>query len=200
MAEGGGRGGPKSSGDNQISLNRMDVDECLGSWLAYIKMLNGLCSAGTKLALSLQALLSVHDRMARCRVTAQCLAGWEELTRATNVASHTVKKHVAAAMKDYEVLDNDAEKHDILRDNLLTFINLQYQFCVACCKCLGSMAECSCTQDGSECDIAALQQCFERLYSSPTPASSSSTTQNPSQHSSHRSPLPYSLFPLQVKR
>jgi hypothetical protein len=74
-------------------------------------MLNGLCSAGTKLALSLQALLSVHDTMAQCRVTSQCLAGWEELTRATNVASHTVKKHVIAAMKDYEILDNDGEKH-----------------------------------------------------------------------------------------
>lgn len=76
-----------------------------------MQMLNGLCSAGTKLALSLQALLSVHDTMAQCRVTSQCLAGWEELTRATNVASHTVKKHVDAAMKDYEILDNDGEKH-----------------------------------------------------------------------------------------
>lgn len=64
------------------------------------------------------------------------------------------------------------------------------------------MAECSCSQDGSECDIAALQQCFERLYSSPPPTgvSSTSSTQQPSQHSSHRSPLPYSLFPLQVQR
>lgn len=74
-------------------------------------MLNGLCSAGTRLALSLQTLLSVHETMAQCRVTAQCLAGWEELTRATNVASHTVKKHVVAAMKDYEIVDNDGEKH-----------------------------------------------------------------------------------------
>ncbi|KAJ8682119.1 hypothetical protein QAD02_017911 [Eretmocerus hayati] len=175
---------------------RIDIDECLASWLTYLQMLNGLCSAGTRLALSLKGLLSAHDGMGQCRVTGQCLAGWEELTRATNVASHTVKKHVLAAMKDYEILDNDAEKYDILRDNLLTFINLQYQFCVACCKCLGSMAECSCTQDGSECDIAALQQCFERLYSSPTPPASSST-QHPS---SHRSPLPYSLFPLQIQR
>jgi len=62
---------------------------------------------------------------------------------------------------------------------------------------LGGMAECSCSQSGSgDCDIAALQQCFERLYSSPVPISSSST-----QHSTQncrRSPLPYSLFPLQV--
>ncbi|XP_011497981.1 PREDICTED: uncharacterized protein LOC105362277 isoform X2 [Ceratosolen solmsi marchali] len=202
MAEaGGGAGGAgqKSSGDNHIAHNQTDVNECLGSWLTYLQMLNGLCSAGTKLALSLQALLSVHDTMAQCRVTSQCLAGWEELTRATNVASHTVKKHVVTAMKDYEILDNDGEKHDILRDNMLTFINLQYQFCVACCKCLGSMAECSCSQDETECDIAALQQCFQRLYSSPPPVSSTSA-HHPSQPGSHRSPLPYSLFPLQVQR
>ncbi|XP_058805478.1 uncharacterized protein LOC131672343 [Phymastichus coffea] len=203
MTEGGGGGGggggrgQKACGDNQLTLNQMDVNECLGSWLAYLQMLNGLCSAGTKLALSLQALLSGHESgapAAPCRVTSQCLAGWEELTRATNVASHTVRKHVVTAMKDYEVLDSDGDKADILRDNLLTFINLQYQFCVACCKCLGSMAECSCTQDGSECDIAALQQCFERLYSSP-PAAASASAQ-PGQ----RSPLPPSLFPLQVRR
>jgi hypothetical protein len=59
------------------------------------------------------------------------------------------------------------------------------------------MAECSCSQDGSECDIAALQQCFERLYSSPPPVTAT-TTQHQSQSGSHRSPLPYSLFPLQV--
>lgn len=60
------------------------------------------------------------------------------------------------------------------------------------------MAECSCPQSGSgDCDIAALQQCFERLYSSPIPAISSSSAQQ-SVHNYQRSPLPYSLFPLQV--
>lgn len=62
----------------------------------------------------------------------------------------------------------------------------------------GSMAECSCSQSGSgDCDIAALQQCFERLYSSPIPPVSISSTQQSTQNY-QRSPLPYSLFPLQV--
>lgn len=62
----------------------------------------------------------------------------------------------------------------------------------------GGMAECSCSQSGSgDCDIAALQQCFERLYSSPVPPISSSSTQQSAQNY-RRSPLPYSLFPLQV--
>lgn len=146
MAEAGGS--QKAAGDNQISHNQMDVNECLASWLTYLqvysllhpwimsiktiarvliydisrrfgKMLNGLCSAGTKLALSLQALLSVHESMAQCRLTGQCLAGWEELTRATNVASHTVKKHVVAAMKD---LRGPRQQRRETREYLLYYI------------------------------------------------------------------------------
>ncbi|XP_015125341.2 uncharacterized protein LOC107047119 [Diachasma alloeum] len=196
MAEGGGGNDAKTNGDNPVIKSQMEVNECLGSWLTYLQMLNGLCSAGTKLAQSLQVLLSNHDAVLDCRLTGQCLAGWEELTRATGVASNTVKNHVVAALRDHEARDNDGDKHDILRDNLLTFINLQYQFCVACCECLGGIAECSCSQGGkTECDIAALQQCFERLYSPATPVSSSSIQQN-----CHRSPLRYPLFPLQVQR
>ncbi|XP_024886832.1 uncharacterized protein LOC112464209 [Temnothorax curvispinosus] len=197
MAEGGTE--PKSI-DGQISRGQLEINECLGNWLTYLQTLNGLCTAGTKLAQSLQALLSAHDTVAQCRLTGQCLAGWEELARATHVASSTVKNHVITALRDHESRDNDGDKHDILRENLLTFINLQYQFCIACCECLGGMAECSCSQSGSgDCDIAALQQCFERLYSSPVlPISSSSTQQ--SVLNCRRSPLPYSLFPLQVQR
>ncbi|XP_067216440.1 uncharacterized protein [Linepithema humile] len=197
MAEGGTE--PKSI-DGQMPRGQLEINECLGNWLTYLQTLNGLCTAGTKLAQSLQALLSVHDTVAQCRLTSQCLAGWEELTRATHIASNTVKNHVLTAMRDHESRDNDGDRHDILRENLLTFINLQYQFCVACCECLGSMAECSCSQSGSgDCDIAALQQCFERLYSSPVPPVSCSSTQQSAQNC-RRSPLPYSLFPLQVQR
>ncbi|XP_051161684.1 uncharacterized protein LOC127281812 [Leptopilina boulardi] len=187
MAEGG-----NDKGNNHISSSQTEINECLASWLTYLQMLNDLCSAGTKLAQSL------HDSVAQCRLTGQCLSGWDELTRATNVASNTVKNHIVASLKDHEILENIGDKHDILRDNLLTFINLQYQFCVACCECLGGMAECSCSQAGNvECDIAALQQCFERLYSSPPPLAAS--TQQ-SQQNCHRSPLPYPLFPLQFQR
>lgn len=88
--------------DNQMNKGQMDVSECLGNWLIYLQTLNGLCTAGTKLAQSLQALLSVHDTVAQYRLSGQCLAGWEELSRATNVASNTVKNHVIAALKDHE--------------------------------------------------------------------------------------------------
>lgn len=76
-----------------------------------LQTLNGLCTAGTKLAQSLQALLSVHDTVAQCRFTSQCLAGWEELTRATHIASNTVKNHVITAMRDHESRDNDGDRN-----------------------------------------------------------------------------------------
>ncbi|XP_033183096.1 uncharacterized protein LOC117153297 isoform X1 [Bombus vancouverensis nearcticus] len=196
MAEGGIK--PKRS-NIQVSKFQLEVNECLGNWLVYLQTLNGLCTAGTKLAQSLQTLLSAHDTLTQCRLTGQCLAGWEELTRATCIASNTVKNHVISALRDHETRENEGHKHDILRDNLLSFINLQYQFCVACCECLGGMAECSCSQNGTtECDIASLQQCFERLYSSQPLVSSSSMQQ--SVQNFRRSPLPYPLFPLQVQR
>ncbi|XP_033224031.1 uncharacterized protein LOC117177447 [Belonocnema kinseyi] len=188
-----------AEGGNEIKTgdSHMEVNECLASWLTYLQRLNGLCTAGTKLALSLQTLLSIHNTNSQCQLTGQCLAGWEGLTRATSVATNTVKNHVVVALKDHEILENAGDKHDILRDNLLTFINLQYQFCVACCENLSGMADCSCLQVGNaECDIAALQQCFERLYSSPPPIATSQQTQQ----NCHRSPLPYPLFPLQVQR
>lgn len=66
------------------------------------------------------------------------------------------------------------------------------------------MAECSCSRTGrSECDVAALQRCFERLYS-PSRASSSGgnsgTQQTQTQLQGQRSRLPYPLFPLQAQR
>lgn len=118
MAEGGTE--PKSN-DNQVSKLQLEVNECLGNWLVYLQVctlylnfcykarykllflmqtLNGLCTAGTKLAQSLQTLLSAHDTLMQCRLTGQCLAGWEELARATYIASNTVKNHVISALKD----------------------------------------------------------------------------------------------------
>ncbi|KAH0821063.1 hypothetical protein GEV33_001728 [Tenebrio molitor] len=107
-----------------------------------------------------------------------CQISWEELTRATIVASNSVKTHIAAAMQDMSIGDtfteSDAQRQQdhnqqIIAENLLTFINLQYQFSIAGCECFGSMAMCpSCqaTPGGihdPDCSMAALQQCFARL-------------------------------------
>lgn len=87
------------------------VKVCKNKLLSLIQTLNGLCTAGTKLAQSLQTLLSAHDTLTQCRLTGQCLAGWEELTRATCIASNTVKNHIISALRDHETRENEGDKH-----------------------------------------------------------------------------------------
>lgn len=154
---------------------KVAATECLNSWISYLQILNSLCSAGLRLSQSLNNLSQAQNiQLANQNVTA-----WDELTKSTVVASHTVKTHIAAAMQDLCIgetfTDIDAQRQQehnqqIITENLLTFINLQYQFSIAGCECLGAMAMCpSCqTMAGGlhdpECSMANLQQCFARLY------------------------------------
>lgn len=56
----------------------------------------------------------------------------------------------------------------IISENLLTFINIQYQFAISACENFGTMATCPLCQTAPgyshnpECSLAALQQCFTR--------------------------------------
>lgn len=139
-------------------------------------MLNSLCSAGARLSHSLYNLSQSQN----VPLATQSQASWEELTKATTYASHTVKAHIAAAMQDmiigetfteYDAQRQQDHNQQIIAENLLTFINLQYQFSIASCECMGPMAMCpSCQttpggQHDPECSMAALQQCFAQFYS-----------------------------------
>ncbi|RZC40612.1 uncharacterized protein BDFB_008261 [Asbolus verrucosus] len=148
---------------------KVAATECLNSWI-----LNSMCSAGLRLSQSLSNLAQMQN----VHLATLCQSSWEELTKATIFASNTVKTHIAAAMQDMSIGDtfteSDAQRQQehnqqIITENLLTFINLQYQFSIASCECFGSMATCpSCqaTPGGihdPDCSMAALQQCFARL-------------------------------------
>ncbi|XP_063910306.1 uncharacterized protein LOC135127683 isoform X2 [Zophobas morio] len=148
--------------------------ECLNSWVNYLQMLNSMCTAGLRLSQSLSTLAQMQN----AHLANLCQTSWEELTKATIFASNSVKTHIAAAMQDMSIGDtfteSDAQRQQdhnqqIITENLLTFINLQYQFSIAGCECFGSMAMCpSCqaTPGGihdPDCSMAALQQCFARL-------------------------------------
>lgn len=98
------------------------VKVCKSKLLLLIQTLNGLCTAGTKLAQSLQTLLSAHDTLAQCRLTGQCLAGWEELTRATYITSNTVKNHIISALRDHETRENEGDKH------VYNYFELNYKY------------------------------------------------------------------------
>lgn len=155
---------------------KVAATECLNSWIVYLQMLNSLCSAGFRLAQSLNNLAQNQN----IPLATQCAASWDELAKSTIIASHTVKTHIAAAMQDMSIgetfteidaLRQQEHNQQIIAENLLTFINLQYQFSIAGCECLGGMAMCpSCqtTAGGThdpECSMAMLQQCFTRLHS-----------------------------------
>lgn len=139
-------------------------------------MVNSLCSAGVRLSQSLYTLAQSSN----LPLASQCQASWEEFAKATTYASHTVKAHIAMAMQDMIIGETfteiDAQRQQdhnqlIIAENLLTFINLQYQFSIASCEYMGPMAMCpSCQttpggQHDSDCNMAALQQCFAQFYS-----------------------------------
>lgn len=153
---------------------KVAATECLNSWIYYLQMLNSLCSAGFRLSQALTNLAQTQN----LSLASQCAASWDELAKSTIVASHTVKTHIAAAMQDMMIgetfTEDDAQRQQehnqqIISENILTFINLQYQFSLAGCECLGYMAMCpSCqtTAGGThdpECSMATLQQCFAQL-------------------------------------
>lgn len=133
-----------------------------------------MCSAGLRLSQSLSNLAQMQN----IHLATMCQNSWDELTRATIFASNSVKTHIAAAMQDMSIGDTftetDAQRQQdhnqqIIAENLLTFINLQYQFSIAGCESFGSMAicpSCQATPGGihePDCSLAALQQCFARL-------------------------------------
>lgn len=140
-----------------------------------MQVLNNLCSAGLRLSQSLCTLSQLQN----ASLSNHCHTSWEELAKATQFASHSVKCHIAAAMQDMSIGDtfteSDAQRQQehnqqIINENLLTFINLQYQFSIAGCECFGSMAMCPSCQSvpgaahDPDCGMATLQQCFARLY------------------------------------
>lgn len=132
-----------------------------------------MCAAGLRLAQSVTNLSQVQN----ISLALQCQNSWEEFTRSTIIASNSVKTHIASAMQDMSIGDTFTESdalrqqehnQQIITENLLTFINLQYQFSIAGCENFGAMAVCPLcqaapgTSHNPECSLAALQQCFIR--------------------------------------
>lgn len=152
-------------------------------------MLNSFCSAGFRLSQCLGTLAQTQT----IPLASQCQASWEELGKATIIASNTVKTHIAAAMQDMIIVDtlteSDAQKQQehnqqIIYDNLLTFINLQYQFSIAGCECFGQIATCPCCQTMSgghnlDCSMGTIQQCFSKFYNHETTSSLPTTFEDP---------------------
>lgn len=132
-----------------------------------------MCAAGLRLAQSLTNLSQLQN----IPLALQCQNSWDEFSKSTIIASNSVKTHIANAMQDMSIgdtfTDSDAQRQQdhnqqIITENLLTFINLQYQFSIAGCENFGSMAMCPICQAGpgsshsSDCSLGPLQQGFIR--------------------------------------
>ncbi|KAK9887896.1 hypothetical protein WA026_000200 [Henosepilachna vigintioctopunctata] len=178
----------------QLSPNTLKVAaaECLNSWIYYLQMLNTMCSAGLRLSQSLMNLSQSQN----ISLATNCQTSWEELMKATVFATNSVKTHIAAAMQDMSIGDtfteSDAQRQQehnqqIIMENLLTFINLQYQFSLTGCEFFGAMAMCPLCQTTPggvhepECCMATLQQFFTRLYMQESRSQNSSPHYPPEQ-------------------
>ncbi|XP_046383167.1 uncharacterized protein LOC124153832 [Ischnura elegans] len=127
------------------SVSAKDISDCISVWMSYLQMLNGLCSAGSRLSQGLQSLLgSSQGHVHAAPMASHCRNMWDELARVTAATTATVRSSIIAALQEsaLRINNQDATKceiGDVACASLSTFINMQYQFCLSCCECLRSM-------------------------------------------------------------
>ncbi|XP_034231943.1 uncharacterized protein LOC117639953 [Thrips palmi] len=193
-----------SHGDKaQGKVSSKDINECIAGWLAYLQNLNALCGSGSRLSHCLGSLLPPESQSACGGRATQCQAAWDDLTKVVAATSNSICSQVVQALQELNGQSPGAATNDVgqvlapaqqaaVCHSLMTMISLQYQFCMACCECLGMMAPCHCCVSGDsnqqkahdpDCILTTLQHYFNRLYVPPTPTS--------------RSPLLFPLWPLQ---
>lgn len=180
-----------------------DVNECISGWLSYLQNLNALCGSGSRLSHCLASLLPPEHQSACGGRAAQCQAAWDDLSKVVAATSTNIRTQVVQALQELIGQSPVAASNDTgqvlapaqqatVCHSLMTMISLQYQFCMACCECLGMMAPCHCCVSGDanqqkahdpDCIVTTLQHYFNRLYVPTTPTS--------------RSPLLFPLWPLQ---
>lgn len=134
-----------STSSGSINSAKAALSECLGAWLNYLNSLNNLCSSGYRLSQTIANL----DQWLYCEQPApvppmnSVQSAWDDLARASAVATSTVKSHVVAVLQEYvtqplNTMDQENEvprvrEHNqgILTEVGQTMVSLQHQFCVA---------------------------------------------------------------------
>ncbi|XP_049785263.1 uncharacterized protein LOC126187940 isoform X1 [Schistocerca cancellata] len=144
-----------------------EVSECLSSWFNYLQMLNGLCSAGSRLSEALGGMVRDTNSPSYA-IAVQCHSAWEELVKATAAATSAVKSQVTTTLQDVNNQDS-TESSQVVCGSLMTFVKLQQQFCASCSEFLSSVPTCSCSSSHDpDCGIGVLQQSLARMYA-PVP-------------------------------
>ena len=135
-----------STSSGSINSAKAGLSECLGAWLNYLNSLNNLCASGYRLSQTIANLdqwLYVEQPAGTVPPMTASLSAWDDLARASAVATSTVKSHVVAVLQEFvtqplSTMDQEVEAPRVREHNQgiitevgQTMINLQHQFCVA---------------------------------------------------------------------
>ncbi|EDX11411.1 GD14978 [Drosophila simulans] len=154
-----GHSATSSSGSNSSISAKTALSECSAAWINYLSALNNLCTAGSKLAHSIAVLeqWSLSEKPLFNNYTTTYLTNsWNDLARATTVATGTVKTHMLALLQDFVTMssldqtsstDLDQKRfreHNelIVLENAQAVINIQHQFCAASYDAFSSLTCC----------------------------------------------------------
>ncbi|XP_017128161.1 uncharacterized protein LOC108146627 [Drosophila elegans] len=186
-----GHSATSSSGSNSSISAKTALSECSAAWINYLSALNNLCTAGSKLAHSIAVLeqWSLSEKPLFNNYTTSYLTNsWNDLARATTVATGTVKTHMLALLQDFVTISSmdqssNAEleqkrfrEHNelIVLENAQAVINIQHQFCAASYDAFSSLTCCFVCQSPvgfpHEQDCSVMKQRNQHDQRSQTPS------------------------------
>lgn len=157
-------------GLHQQHFTSKEVADCMSNWIAFLKVLQTLCTTGSELVNSL-SVLSCGSTTCKSRAD-HCKAMWEHLTHATATATSIIRNQTIASLQEAHVapdIDSDQAEtnQSVVCSGLLRLLNLQYQFSVTTCDWTYSGPGCGCLLGTGEREAVA--RCFATRQSVAPP-------------------------------
>ncbi|CAD7003330.1 uncharacterized protein LOC101460608 [Ceratitis capitata] len=171
MSAGAPRDSISSTGSSTSSTSistKTALNDCSLAWISYLNALNNLCSAGCKLGSTMTVLEQsglfveksgkgyTEKNFFHNLPSSYLTHYWNDLARATAVATSTVKAHITALLQEFVVLptvdptsicemeQKRIRDHNelIIMENAQAMINVQHQFCAASYDAFSSLTCC----------------------------------------------------------
>ncbi|XP_054733202.1 uncharacterized protein LOC129241075 isoform X1 [Anastrepha obliqua] len=160
--------GSSVSASSTSNSTKTALNDCSVAWISYLNSLNNLCCAGSKLSSTLTVLEQCGlfgDKTTKSYTEKSFFHNhpssylthyWNDLARATAVATSTVKAHIVAILQDFVAIPSACEPsicemeqkrirdHNelIIMENAQAMINIQHQFCAASYDAFSSLTCC----------------------------------------------------------
>lgn len=170
-----------STSSGSINSAKAALSECLGAWLNYLNSLNNLCASGYRLSQTIANLDQWLFLEQPPPMTAAAQSAWDDLARASAVATSTVKSHVVAVLQEYvaqplNTMDQENEvprvrEHNqgIITEVGQTMINLQHQFCVASYDSFAHLLFAQQQQQQQQMQLLEANECYPPMPMSQPP-------------------------------